>query len=252
MKFRMTGLALACLCSASLVFAQQPLKLQITAGRVTLHAQNVPVRTILAEWARVGGAKIVNGERIASPPVTLDLENVSERQALDILLRGVSGYVLAARVAGAPGASMYDRIMILPTSAAPAAPGAPARVAAPVLNGPNFNAQQPAATIRPGIQRAPDPNADDSQDDNNDGVPLARPVPLPRPVNVPPGAPIAPPVIPGAPVVPPADQQPAAPPAVVTTPSNPFGLPAGSSGRPGVVTPAPQAQPQQQPRNAQD
>jgi hypothetical protein len=245
MKFRMTGLALAWACCASLVFAQQPLKLQITAGRVTLHAQNVPVRTILAEWARVGGAKIVNGERITSPPVTLDFENVSERQALDILLRGVSGYMLAARAPGAPGASMYDRIMILPTSAAPAA-SVPARAAAAVFNAP------PVATIRPGIQRAPGTEADESQDDNNDGVPLARPVTIPRPVNVPPGMPIAPPIIPGAPVVPEPDQQPATPPAVVTTPSNPFGLPAGSSSRPGVVAPAPQTQPQQQPRNAQD
>jgi hypothetical protein len=69
---------------------------------VTLHAQNVPVRTILAEWARVGGARIVNGERVAGAPVTLDLEGIPERQALDIILRGVSGYVVAAREPGAP------------------------------------------------------------------------------------------------------------------------------------------------------
>src|SRR5581483_2068486 len=244
MKFRTIGFALAFACCAAFAFGQQPLRLQITAGRVTLHAQNVPVRTILAEWSRLGGAKIINGDRITSPPVTLDLENVPERQALDILLRGVSGYMVAARVPGAPGgASMYDRIMILPTSVAPRnPPPAPA----PVFNGPPN-----AAVLRPGIVRAPgvvaaDP--DDQQDDNNpnDGVPLGRPVavPIARPAV---GMPFGPPVIPPAPVVPETNQQPATPPGVVTTPANPYGLPAGSSTRPGVIAPAPQpSQTQQQ------
>src|SRR5688500_10682941 len=75
--------------------AQQPgLRLSIQDGRVTLHAQNVPVRTILAEWARIGGTKVVNGEQIAGAPVSLDLKGVPEREVLDILLRNVSGYVL--------------------------------------------------------------------------------------------------------------------------------------------------------------
>jgi hypothetical protein len=251
MMARTTALAVVLACCASLASAQQPLRLQITSGRVTLHAQNVPVRTILAEWARLGGAKIVNGERITSPPVTLDLENIPERQALDIILRGVSGYVLAARVGDVPGASMYDRIMILPTSVAPRTP-APAT--APV-----FNAAP--GTIRPGIPRLPAAagnDADNSQDDSdNDGVPLARPVPIPRPVI---GAPIGASAVPPVPIIAgDGDSQPAIPPVapspVVTTPSNPFGVPAGSSARPGVVAPAPQpqqTQPQGRPRNGQD
>jgi hypothetical protein len=240
MLVRTTGLAVAFACYASLAFAQQPLTLQLTSGRVTLHAQNVPVQTILAQWARLGGAKVVNGDRIVSPPVTLDLENVPERQALDIILRGVSGYVLAARVDGAPGASMYDRIMILPTSAAPRTP-APA--ATPVFNA--------APAVRPGVQRIPGTigDTDDTDDTDNDGVPLARPVPIPRPVVA--GQPIG---VPNAPPPPfgggEGDSQPAIPQApppapVVTTPSNPFGVPAGSSGRPGVINPVPQQQPQQ-------
>jgi len=246
MAHRTTGLALAFACLATLAFAQQPLRLQITSGRVTLHAANVPVRTILAEWARLGGAKIINGDRITSPPVTLDLENVPERQALDILLRGVSGYMVAARVPGAPGgASMYDRIMILPTSVAPRNP-VPA--AAPVFNGPPN-----AAVLRPGVLRVPGADAEDGQqddNDNNDGAPLARPVARPV-VGAPFGVPIGAPVIPPAPVVPESNPQPATP-AVVTTPSNPFGVPPGSSSRPGVVAPPPQqTQPQQQPRDAQ-
>jgi len=241
MKLRVTGLFIAFACLAALASAQQPLRLQITAGRVTLHAQNVPVRTILDEWARMGGAKVINGERIASPPVTLDLENVPERQALDIVLRGVSGYMLAARTSGATGASMYDRIMILPTSVAPRNP-APA-AAAPVFGMPQGGVPRPAI-VRPGIIAGGD--GDDSADDNNDGVPLARPVAIPRPVGgLPVGIPIGGPVIPPSPVIPEADQQPGAPPTVVSTPANPFGLPAGSSTRPGVVTPSPQQQPTQ-------
>ena len=41
--------------------------------------------------------RIVNGERVAGPAVTLELQDVSERQALDVLLRGVSGYIVAPR-----------------------------------------------------------------------------------------------------------------------------------------------------------
>ena len=52
--------------------------------------------------------------RVAGAPVTLELTDVPERQALDIVLRSVAGYMLAPRRAGSPGASTFDRIMILP------------------------------------------------------------------------------------------------------------------------------------------
>ena len=111
MSFRIllaVGLLVGFVTSAA---AQAPLRLQISDGRVTLHAENVPIRTILAEWARVGGTTILNGDRVAGTPLTLELEGVPERRALDIVLRSVSGYVVAARQAGKPGASIYDRIM---------------------------------------------------------------------------------------------------------------------------------------------
>jgi hypothetical protein len=89
---------------------------------VSLRAQNAPIRTILAEWARLGGATIVNGERVAGAPVTLELTDVPERNALDIVLRGVAGYMLGPRRAGTVGPSEFDRIMILPSSVAPRTP----------------------------------------------------------------------------------------------------------------------------------
>jgi hypothetical protein len=238
MKFRVPALVAVAVCCAAVAHAQAPLKLQISGGRVTLHAQNVPVRTILAEWARLGGARIVNGDRIAGAPLTLDLEGVPERQALDIILRGVSGFMLASREPGSAGASMYDRIMILPTSVAPRTP--PPANAAPIFSGP------PGGVVRPPVvpRQVEDQNGNDDGDaaQGNDGVPLARPLPFPRPVA---GAPV------GAPVMPPvtvAPDPPQAPAPVVVTPSNPFGVPAGSSVRPGVITPAPQAPQQVPPR----
>ena len=78
------------LISAVPADAQQPVSVQFRAGRVTLVARNAPIRTILAEWARLGGATVVNGERVAGAPVTLELTDVPERQALDVILRGVA------------------------------------------------------------------------------------------------------------------------------------------------------------------
>jgi hypothetical protein len=242
MSFRILLFAGALVGVAALAAAQAPLQLQISNGRVTLHAQNVPVRTILAEWSKVGGAKIINGDGVAGAPVTLDLEGVPERQALDIILRGVSGYVLAARQPGVPTVSMYDRIMILPTSVAPRNPP-------PALAGTTPGIVRPIAP-----RQADDPNASDDPDaaQGNDGVPLGRPVPIPRPVVG--GAPVARPG--GLPVVPPVavvpDGEPQQPPPLVVTPANPFGLPAGSSTRPGVIAPPPAQQPTPPRPGAQD
>jgi hypothetical protein len=94
-------------------------------GRVTLIAKDVTVREILAEWARVGQTRIVNGEKVLGGPVTLQLDNVPEAQALDTLLRSAAGYVMAPRSAASTGPSVYDRIMILATSRAPAMVAAP-------------------------------------------------------------------------------------------------------------------------------
>lgn len=102
----------------------EELKLAIHDGRVTLIAQNVTVGEILAEWARLGQTRIVNAEKLAGPRVTLVLLDVSEDQALQTVLRSASGYVAAARRAGTPGGSGFDRILIL-ASSQPPVPSAP-------------------------------------------------------------------------------------------------------------------------------
>jgi hypothetical protein len=235
MSFRVPLLACVGVGFAAFAAAQAPLQLQMNNGRVTLHAQNVPLRTILAEWSKRGGAKIINGEAVAGAPLTLDLESVPERQALDIILRGVSGYVLAARQPGTVGVSMYDRIMILPTSAAPRNP-------TPALAG------SAPGVIRPVAPRqASDQDADDQDAAQGNDLPAGRPVPIPRPIVG--GAPVGlpGPTVPPVAVVPDNESQ-QQPPSLVVTPANPFGLPAGSSARPGVIAPPPpQAQPPRPP-----
>jgi hypothetical protein len=117
-KFFLSAALLAVL--ALPVYAQQTLKLEIHDGRVNLDAAAVPARQILTEWARVGGTKVVGGDKVTGPLLTLRLINMPERQALDIILRNVAGYMAAPRLASSmPGASSYDRILILPTSSAP-------------------------------------------------------------------------------------------------------------------------------------
>jgi hypothetical protein len=85
------------------------------------------------------------------------LNNVPEGQALDIILRSVAGYMAAPRAAAEPNASLYDRIMILPTSTAPRVT-ASAPVNTPAL--PTFAPPPPVLTdddddSRVQIQRPP-------------------------------------------------------------------------------------------------
>jgi hypothetical protein len=114
------ALATALVTAAAAPAAAGELRLSMANGRVTLLARDVTVREILAEWARVGQTRIVNGEKLTGGPVTLELNDVPEAKALDTVLRSAAGYVMAPRMAGSPGPSVYDRIMILASSRPPA------------------------------------------------------------------------------------------------------------------------------------
>ena len=233
--------------------AQQPVELQFDAGLVTLSAQNVPVRTILAEWARLGGATIVNGDRVVGPPVTIELNGVPEQQALGIILRSVAGYVLAPRGSGSNGASAFDRILILATSAAPRNPPPPAVAA----SAPRPTLRRPPAVVRPpqagggapvGVGPGGGGNGFNPLGAGGVGLQLpGNPNPVPQPLVT------RPPLPAGAEFLNPQNmtggglgQGPASPAGVVPTPANPFGIPFGSSATPGVVAPTPQQQQQQQ------
>src|SRR3954469_12787894 len=107
--------------------ASADVKVSMQNGHVTVIAKDATVRQILTEWARVGQTKIVNVERVPGGPITLELRNVTESQALEVLLRTLSGYIAAPRSAEAANLSQFDRIIIMPTiaSARPATATAP-------------------------------------------------------------------------------------------------------------------------------
>src|SRR5260221_7457853 len=124
--------------------ASADVQVLLNNGRVSIVAKEATVRQILSEWARVGQTKIVNVERIPGGPITLELSNVPESQALDVLLRALSGYITAMRPVEAANLSQFDRIIIMPTLASvrPAPSSAPPP---PVFQqSPQFN-QQPIA-----------------------------------------------------------------------------------------------------------
>jgi hypothetical protein len=98
------------------------LTLSIRDGLVTLDAQDVTLRQILTEWARIGKTRIINVERITGGPITLKIDAMPEKQALDIILRTIPGYMALPRETAIADASQYDRILIMATTAAVAAP----------------------------------------------------------------------------------------------------------------------------------
>ena len=144
------------------------LQLTIANGRATLIAQDVPVRQILAEWARLGQTKIINGEKLSGPPLTLHIVDKPEREVLETVLRSASGYVAAPRTVGTIGASVFETVMIMPTSRPPAV----------TASAPQFNGRQ-------GFQQPP-PMPQQMPVDDDDGEPSDQGV-VPPPGVMPPG-----------------------------------------------------------------
>jgi hypothetical protein len=165
------------------------LTVKIANGRATIIAKDVPVRQILAEWAKVGDTKIMHGEKVPGGPVTLELIDVPEKDALDVLLRTAAGYIAAPRPANLAGASQYDRVIVLATSRPPAATTS---VTPPAFgNRANFNMPPP-----------PQLPPDDDDGDPGDQGPNAPPVMGPNgPLPAYPGAPNGPTVGPNGQVI---------------------------------------------------
>jgi hypothetical protein len=116
--------ALTALVAVPAAASGEDLRLSISNGRVTIVAQDVPLKQILDEWGRVGQTKVLGAERLTGPAVTLELHDVAEGRALETLLRSASGYIVRPRV-GTVGASTFDSILIMPPSRPPAVTAAP-------------------------------------------------------------------------------------------------------------------------------
>ncbi len=223
--------------------AAQAAEVQLTIrdGRVWLSAHDATPRQILTEWERVGHTRIVNGERLAGSPVSIELAGVPEQQALDVVLRSASGFMAVQRDAiamEASAASTFDRILILPTSVAPpdTRPAAAAGSATFAQPGPpQFAPPAPPQAVYPGgVRRVIGADGQPVPDDQ-EGVPPPMPA-APQPQQA------SPYTTPG--MVPPAQpgQQPATP--AVAPPSRVPTAPSGGVAVPGMVAPAP-AQPGQ-------
>lgn len=136
---RVCSIALALAVALPASAQPQQFTLDIQNGLVTMSATNVPVRQVLAEWAKVGGTRVVGAERITGPALTLRFEGVPEAQALDIVLRGAAGYMAAERSVPGSGRSRYDRILVLASSTPPASPAANAAAGAGANRQPGSN-----------------------------------------------------------------------------------------------------------------
>ena len=225
------------------------LQLSIQDGKVTLDAQDVTVRQILTEWARIGKTRIVNIERLSGGPITLKLDAIPEKEALDIVLRTIPGYIAATRAMLVANASMYDTILIMATTTPVAAlrtPG-PAVMGAQAPTGNFTQLRQPV--IQPNPNPFPDPNNAtlDQMDDPAIAAAaaaglIAVPAPQPGPSFGPNGAtPMMPaPMIPGAMMQPgPSPNGPNIP-ALTPPPANPWNAPVGTP-QPSLAPPPPPA-----------
>lgn len=196
------------------------LTVTLSNGRATVIATNVPLSQILAEWARVGKTTIVNGDKLTGPPITLMLQDVPEREALDVLLRSASGYIVAGRQDVMANGSAFDRILIMPTSRAPAASA--------------VNTTPQRFPNRP----APQPVLDPDQDEDQPVGPVMGPQgQMPQDV---------PQMQPGMPQRPPGSREPTRQP---TIPPDAQTTPPGTAPRPGMPT-APAGQPSPYPITA--
>jgi hypothetical protein len=182
-----SAVAAALLLASPLSASAGELKLTLNNGRATLIAEDVPLRQILAEWARIGKTTIVNGDKLTTS-VTLRLEDMPERQVLEVLLRSASGYIVAARPEMLAEASAFDRILIMPTSRAPAATAANtapqpfnSRPPAPMPIQPDVDDDPPVEPVVP--QGMPQPGMPQAQPGMPTNQPGSQSVPqtLPRP-----------------------------------------------------------------------
>ena len=150
-------LALAFGAAASTT-ASADVQITIQNGRVSLSAKDATLRQILAEWAKVGQTKIVNGERVPGPPLTMQFNNVPEQQALETLLRGLSGYVAQTRDTIVPNLSRFDSILVMPTVASAVTVVSGGSPPPPVFPQPNSAGLQLQQAILPDDQEEPAPN----------------------------------------------------------------------------------------------
>jgi hypothetical protein len=236
-KFCRCGVLIGLFTASASLAAGGELQLTLANGRATLIAQDVPLRQILDEWARVGQTTIVNGDKLTGPLLTFQLVDRPEREVLDLLLRSASGYIAAPRQGSLAGASQFAKVMILPVSRGPvgvasAAPptqfGRPASTVQQLpmpISDDDDPVEQPQVVVPPGMGAPQNtPTASPFQAQPGQQVPMTAPRPgiLPAPPAGQPN-PYAAPGAPGSPV-----------PTPFIRPGGPGGPPGGPGSGPGA------------------
>lgn len=239
----------ACAWLAFAPAARAEVQLSLRGGRVTIVARNATLRQILTEWARVGKTAVINLERVPGGPLTLELHDVPESEALDVLLRNLSGYMAAPRTSPVAEGSIYSAIAVMPTVAAPLSRTASSSSPVPAPFTPpspfvqNDDEENAAAQLRNGgtPQQRPAtfttfPSVQTGQPGNapRPVLPVVRPGVIAQPANNPNEFP-PPPVAPSFPAAP-------TPPQSGQTPG------AGGVAAPGMIPPAATSQPGQIPQ----
>lgn len=228
-RFLTLAAVVAVVWYGSPALAQDSVALTFANGHVTLVAQNASLGRILSEWQRLGGTRFVNSERLPGSPVTLELTDVPERQALAVLLRAFSGYMASPRSAGAPDTSALAVVVVMPTLAratpAPSPGNASSNFGPPAQQRPTNR----GFGVRPGIQVGGDPNAEPGDPDMG-GDPQDDPDAFPP--GMPGGA-----AFPGMPTAPPDAGDPSA---AVPQPGAAPGFPGmpGTATTPGMIVPS--------------
>jgi hypothetical protein len=168
--------------------ASNAVQLSIHDGRVWLKTDRATIADILAEWARVGRTQIVNSEAVPAIPVTVELRDVSELEALGVITRSTGGFMTVSRAGGdavdAGALSQFSRVVILAT-ARRVALADPPTTQAPSYTSP-VNA--PAAVYAPnGAQRVIGSDGQPVPDDQEDAPPPPRTPPTIPGNSMPPG-----------------------------------------------------------------
>jgi hypothetical protein len=225
----------------------QQVSVDIDAHGVTLAAKDVTLEQILAEWSRVGGVEIsVRGSGFSTAPVTLFLEGIAERKALEILLRDVGGYLLVARQDPSGGSSAFRQVVIVPRRGDEPLPGVVAKEPPRprVVRG-RFARAADSLAAQPSQGAAPGPDRQQEEDFSEKGVEGS-----PETQGDPGLASVPPTRSPTAEASSDGDTSstnppptPLLPPAATTPgPGNPFGVASGAA-RPGTMTPGTQPPP---------
>ena len=264
MHMRNLALAAALASGSVSIAAQNQPTLRFADGRVSVSAADVPVRTLLEDWARLGQTRIVNLDRVATTPISVTLDNVPEADALEIIMRSAAGYMAAPRAVRVAGASTFDRILVMPPSSTDGDGSAAAGGRRGAGADPSARQRMGRGQGLPSTEPIPMPDTADTGADSPFGQPFGQPVDNPFQANpfmnaAPPQTfgqptPFGTPVLPGptppplfgpvenGPAIPPSQNpflqltpgQPATPPpAQAPVPSN--GL--GGAMMPGVVVP---------------